>query len=635
VNHLTAPAQLDVITIGRSSVDLYGQQVGGRLEDMASFSKAVGGCPANIAIGAARLGLKAGLITRVGNEAMGRFILEQMQREGVATQGIALDAQRLTALVILGVRDDKTFPLIFVRENCADAALDESDIIESYIASAKAIVVSGTHFARPNTDAAQRKAMRFAKAHGRKIAFDIDYRPNLWGLAGHDAGEARYIRADDVTRHLESILPECDLIVGTEEEFHIAGGSQDTVQALRNVRMRSRALLVCKRGPMGCVVFPGAIPASLEQGIKGPGFPVDVYNVLGAGDAFMAGFLRGWLRDEPLVTCCSFANACGAFAVSRLLCSVEYPTWPELQYFLTKGSRERMVRHDETLNRIHWSTTRRPQPETLRILSIDHRVPLLQMARELNLDADRIAAFKLLVMEAAARVGKGREGYGMFLDGGAGRKALHAALDRNLWLARPIDKPHTRPLDFEGSGSLGAELAEWPVTQSVKCALYAHPDENEDFWGLTERALLRLNHACRARGLELLIETLSSPHGEVEHDTTARVMRRIYGLGINPDWWVVEPQVEARAWTATGDAVRHNDPYCRGILTIAREIEGFASIAGLARQEPLVKGFCAGRSIFGSSLAPWLKEEIGDVAAIDTMAQRFQNVVDAWDGAKT
>src|SRR5271154_4780746 len=107
----------DVITIGRSSVDLYGGQVGGRLEDMASFSKAAGGCPTNIAIGTARLGLKCGLITRVGDEHMGRFIREQCAREGVDVFGIHTDPTRLTSLVILGIRDDKTFPLIFYREN--------------------------------------------------------------------------------------------------------------------------------------------------------------------------------------------------------------------------------------------------------------------------------------------------------------------------------------------------------------------------------------------------------------------------------------------------------------------------------------------------------------------------------------
>ncbi len=119
---------LDVITIGRSSVDLYGQQIGTRLEDIGSFAKSVGGCPANIAIGTARLGLKSALITRVGDEQMGRFIREQLQREGVETAGVATDPARLTALVLLAVEDEGVSPMIFYRSDCADMALDESDI---------------------------------------------------------------------------------------------------------------------------------------------------------------------------------------------------------------------------------------------------------------------------------------------------------------------------------------------------------------------------------------------------------------------------------------------------------------------------------------------------------------------------
>ena len=156
-----------MIAIGRSSVDLYGRQVGGRLEDMASFSKAVGGCPTNIAVGAARLGLKSGLITRVGDEHMGRFIREQCAREGVDVTGVRTDPTRLTALVLLGIRDDKTFPLIFYRSDCADAALDESDVDETYIASAKSILVTGTHFARENTAKAQ---MLAASSFGPSLA---------------------------------------------------------------------------------------------------------------------------------------------------------------------------------------------------------------------------------------------------------------------------------------------------------------------------------------------------------------------------------------------------------------------------------------------------------------------------------
>ncbi|HXV24395.1 MAG TPA: 5-dehydro-2-deoxygluconokinase, partial [Alphaproteobacteria bacterium] len=314
---------LDVVTIGRASVDLYGQQIGGGLEDMASFAKSVGGCPANIAIGAARLGLKSAIITRVGNEPMGRFIREQMRREGVDVSGVGTDPDRLTALVLLGVRDEHTFPLIFYRERCADMALGEEDIDPTLVARAKAIVVTGTHFSRPKPAAAQRKAIGLAQAAGTKIVFDIDYRPNLWDLAGHDAGGERYIASERVTATLQDVLPLCDLIVGTEEEMRIAAGQNDPLQALQRVRDLSKAVLVLKRGPMGCAVFAGPIPERIEDGVSGPGFPVEIYNVLGAGDAFMAGFLRGYLTGETLETSARLGNACGAIAVSRLLCSSE------------------------------------------------------------------------------------------------------------------------------------------------------------------------------------------------------------------------------------------------------------------------------------------------------------------------
>src|SRR4051812_4790484 len=399
-------AALDVVTIGRSSVDLYGQQIGGRLEDMASFAKSVGGSPTNTAIGASRLGLKAGLVTRVGDEHFGRFIREQLMREGVDTRGVKTDPKRLTALAILGVQDDKRFPLIFYRHDCADMGLVEDDIDEGYIASAKAVCLSGTHFSTATTDAMNRKAIRAAKAAGRLVAFDVDYRPSLWGLAGLGAGEERYIRSDTVTAHLQTIAPDCDLIVGTEEELHILGGAQDTLEALRRIRALTRATLVCKRGPMGCVVFPDAIPDSIEHGIKGPGFPVEVYNVLGAGDAFMGGFLRGWLRDEPLEQACAYANACGAFAVSRLLCSPEYPTWDELQHFLRHGAATPRLRLDPALGHIHWATTRRPAPATLKALAVDHRWQLEALADRLGAPREKISGFKRLAVRAVGAGGR-------------------------------------------------------------------------------------------------------------------------------------------------------------------------------------------------------------------------------------
>jgi len=626
---------LDVITIGRASVDLYGQQIGGPLEDMASLSKAVGGCPANIAIGTARLGLKSGLITRVGNEAMGRFIREQMLREGVDVSGIKTDPERLTALVILGVRDDKTFPLIFYRENCADMAIEEDDVDESFVASASAVVVTGTHFSRANTAAAQMKAIRIAKENGRKVVFDIDYRPNLWGLLGHDAGEERYVRSDTVTEHLRPILSLCDLVVGTEEELHIAGGSEETLTAIRAVRAVSSATIVCKRGPMGCVVFPGEIPASIEDGIKGPGFPVEVYNVLGAGDAFLSGFLRGWLRNEPLETCCAYANASGAFAVSRLLCSPEIPTFAELSHFLEKGSPHRALRHDADLNHIHWATTRRPASETLMALAIDHRAQFAALAEELGAPMERVPAFKRLAVEAAARVARGRPGFGMLIDGTYGRDALFRAADHPFWIGRPIEEPGSRPLDFEGGGDLGSKLIEWPVQHTIKCLCFYHPDDPDELKRRQERELLRVHDAARRVGRELLIEIIAGKHGPLRTDTVASVLERLYELGIKPDWWKLEPQTDAAAWRAIGKVIENNDRWCRGIVLLGLEApeEELEKAFAVAAREPLVKGFAVGRTIFSDAARHWLSGEISDEAAVADMAARFGRLVEAWQRA--
>ena len=629
---------LDVIAIGRSSVDLYGAQIGGRLEDMAGFSKAVGGCPTNIAIGTARLGLRSGLVTRVGNEHMGRFVREQLMREGVDVRGVHTDPDRLTSLVILGVKDRNTFPLIFYRTDCADGALDASDIDERYVAGATAVLVTGTHFALPAAAEAQMLAIRHAEAHGRKVVFDVDYRPNLWGLAGHGAGEERYIKSDDVTALLAPVLPRCDVIVGTEEELMIAGGADDALAAIGAIRARSRALIVCKRGPRGCVAFPGDIPGRIEDGVRGPGFPVEVLNVLGAGDAFMSGFLRGYLRGEPLERALAFANAAGAFAVSRLLCSVEYPTFDELQHFMTRGSHERALRRDAELNHLHWATTRdaltpaHRRPDTVMAFAIDHRLQLEAMADEAGAPHGRIKALKVLALEATVAVAAGRPGFGMLLDGTHGQDALFRAADEQLWIGRPVERPGSRPLDFEGTGSLAAHLADWPLGHTVKCLCFTRPDDPGALTERQDRELLRLHDAARRAGRELLIEVIAGKHGPLGDDTVAAVVRRLYALGIRPDWWKLEGQPSEAAWDAVAAAIRASDPRCRGVLLLGLDAPMSNLRAQFARAAacPAVKGFAVGRTIFGAPARAWLAGRMTDAEVRGAMADRFAELVEAW-----
>ena len=627
---------LDVITMGRCSVDLYGQQIGARLEDITSFAKSVGGSPSNIAIGTARLGLKSAVITRVGDEQMGRFVHEQMMREGVETTGIKTDPHRLTALVLLSVENDKSFPLIFYRDNCADSALCEDDVDEGFISQSASLLVTGTHFARANTDAAQRKAMRIAKQLKRPIIIDIDYRPNLWGLAGHAAGEERYIKSDRVTQHLQTILADCDLIVGTEEEVHIAGGSEDTLTALRTIRSLSTGVIVLKRGPMGCVVYPAAIPATLDGGIIGKGFPIEVYNVLGAGDAFMSGFLRGWLKGESFETCATWANACGAFAVSRLLCSPEYVTFEELQFFLTHGSPHLALRKDEAINHIHWATTRRGHWSSLLAFAIDHRKQLEDMADKCGVSRDRISPFKQLAIQAIGKVSEGKAGYGTLLDDTYGRAAMFDAAKLGLWVARPLEQPGSRPLQFEFTQDVGARLVEWPVDHCIKCLVFYHPDDPSELKNQQSQKLRTLYEAARTVGRELLVEIIASKHGPLDRFTIARAMTELYMLGIKPDWWKLEPQSDPQAWDEIGDVIDMHDPHCRGIVLLGLEAsedelaKGFEAVATKSH----VKGFAVGRTIFNEAAELWLRGMIGDAAAVSMMADRFANLVKLWHKAR-
>ena len=624
---------LDLITIGRASVDLYGQQIGTRLEDVSSFAKSVGGCPCNISVGTARLGLKSALLTRVGDEQMGRFIREQLIREGVETRGIVTDPERLTALAILAVENDKSFPLLFYRDNCADNALCEDYVSEDFIRSARAILVSGTHFSKPNTDAAQRKAMRLAKESGARIVFDIDYRPNLWGLAGHDAGESRYIASDRVSAHLKTVLADCDLIVGTEEEVLIASGESDLLQALKTIRSLSKATIVLKRGPMGCIVYDGPISDNLEDGIVGKGFPIEVYNVLGAGDAFMSGFLRGWLKNEPHATSATWANACGAFAVSRLLCAPEIPTWTELQFFLENGSKERALRKDEAINHVHWATTRRRDIPLLMALAIDHRSQLEDMAAGDQALLARIPAFKVLAVKAAAQVAAGRSGFGMLIDDKYGRDALYAAgAHRDFWIGKPIELPGSRPLQFEFSQDLGSRLIDWPVDHCIKVLSFYHPDDPADLKAQQVAKLRSAFEAARKVGREILIEIIAGKHGKLDDQTIPRALNELYDAGLKPDWWKLEPQASRGAWAAIDAVIEARDPLCRGVVLLGLEApyeqlkDGFAA----ARTSKTVKGFAVGRTIFADAGKAWLGGTMSDEQAIADMAGKFGALVDLW-----
>lgn len=626
------------------AVDLYAEQIGARLEDATSFAKYLGGSSGNIAFGAARLGLKSAMLARVGNDHMGRFVRETLAREGCDTRRLITDEERLTALVLLGLKDRDTFPLVFYRENCADMALDETDIDEAFIASAKALLITGTHFSTERVNRASRRALDFARRHQVRTVLDIDYRPVLWGLTGKADGETRFVADAGVTAHLQRILPLFDLVIGTEEEFRIAGGKDALPDALEMVRRVTSATLVVKRGPLGCSIIEGAVPNTLDALELVGGVEVDVLNVLGAGDAFASGLLSQWLRGAPLEAAARIANACGALVVSRHGCSPAMPTPAELEHFLREAERDplRMRRpdRDATLARLHRVSPPRRAWEQVLGFAFDHRNQFFELAQQTGAPIERIDHLKRLFVEAVAQTEAqlGLQGrIGVLIDDRYGQDALNEATGRGWWIGRPVELPGSLPLEFDHGRSLGTTLETWPAEHVAKCLVRYHPDEAFQTRLEQETQLRTLYDAVQASGHELLLEVIPPhrPDLPAGPDIVYRALKRLYNLGIRPEWWKLEP-LDASQWRMVDELIAERDPYCRGVVLLGLSapaeqlIDGFTAAAA----SRTCRGFTVGRTIFHEPSRAWLAGELDDAGLIARVRATFETLIDAWRTAR-
>lgn len=309
-------ATFDVLTMGRSSLDLYAHQIGVPMRDVSSFDAYVGGCPTNIAVGTRRLGLRSALLTAVGDDQVGDFVLAFLDREGVDTQFIPKKAGRRTSAVVMAIQPPDEFPLTFYREGCADRELTRADVERAPVGDAALILLTGTGLSHEPSREATFFAAERAIASGTEIVVDLDYRPDQW--------DARPVYAQQV----QSLLRGATLAIGTEEEVMAAADDDRLDDAIqRIVRSGPRALIV-KRGRHGASVYvPGASRRDVQP------FRIEVLNVLGAGDAFASGFITGLRLGRSLEEAARMGNAAGAIVVTRHGCANFMPTWLELETF--------------------------------------------------------------------------------------------------------------------------------------------------------------------------------------------------------------------------------------------------------------------------------------------------------------
>jgi 5-dehydro-2-deoxygluconokinase len=325
----------DILCMGRSCIDLYANDVGAPFVEIKSFAAYVGGCPTNISVGTRRLGLRSAALTAVGNDPVGDFVLNFLNREGVVTDFIPHKPGRRTSAVILGIEPPDKFPLIYYRDNCADIELTIDDALAAPIAESRVLLISGTGLSKEPSRSATLFAAEKARAAGTKVILDLDFRPDQW----HDA------RAYGVT--VRGALRLADIVIGTADETkaaaltdkssvavahsqvsdaHVAGDVEQAVQA------------VLKAGPEALAMKAGGektmVYLASGQVVAAESFPVEVYNTLGAGDAFASGFIYGYLKGWDWRRAARMGNACGAIVVTRHGCANFMPYEDEALRFV-------------------------------------------------------------------------------------------------------------------------------------------------------------------------------------------------------------------------------------------------------------------------------------------------------------
>ena len=357
----------------------------------------------------------------------------------------------------------------------------------------------------------------------------------------------------------------------------------------------------------------------------------------------MSGFLRGYLSNEDWETCASWGNAAGALVVTRHACSPESPSWEELQFFIKHHSKL-PARPDEEpqFHRLHIATTQQRQWDGLKILAFDHRIQLEAMARAAKIgDKDRahkIRQAKQLIFQAFTATTQeygGEKGeFGLLCDSRYGEDILRQCVNRDWWIARPVEKPQSRPVEFDFSAELSSVIRHFPTAHIVKCLLFHHSQDEDYLRRLQLERLVRLYQICVDTHHQLLLELLPPQEMNMDGMEISRGMAQVYAANIFPDWWKLPAFSSQQEWNAVAQTIKDYDPHCSGVLIlgldkpIARLQEEFT----LATRQPHCKGFAIGRSIFGQPCQEWFHRKNDDAATIARIKRNFKTIINCWEG---
>lgn len=603
---------IDLIAMGRVSIDLYSEQFDGPLKNVQSFRKTIGGRAAKVALGISRLGLKACLLSCVSDDAMGNYVQQFLEKEQVDLRLLKKVKNHHTPLSMLGVNLSGQDAFVCYCENSADLEINQEQCRRDIFQQAKALLITGSLL--PNT--VIQDALHLAKELKMAVVFDLNFSEN----------------AKPSVSSYQKLFEKCDLIVGTEHEICTVGNNKDILLALNAIRKITSAAILVKTVNRGCEIFVGDTGISLGF----PGFAVEATNKVDVGDIFLSGFLRAWLKGEKWKVCAQYANAASAIVATRLDCIPAMPSFDELDYFIRHFRSNEQIMHDSYFSQLTIRAMHRQVPKKdLCILSFDHRWQFEQSCEEVGRDRTLISAFKSQVFSGFKIAAKEfpEKQLGVLIDPIYGKEVLREATEMNIAVGVPIEAAGSFPLQWISEQPLYQQILRRPESWIVKVLWKYHPAMET---GLKLRQLSQLQllcTVCRELGRRLMLEITIPSSFNTDGKEIAHAIEEVYQHRIYPSWWKISPVKSLSEWQAITDMCFYYDPSSRIIISCGLHTanQDWSKQFKQFKRSKVASGFAVGRLVYWEFWQQLISGDLSLEEVPERVAEKFTSMLSTWE----
>jgi len=601
--------EFDLICLGCVAVDLYAEQLYCDLSEVQTYRQYLGGSCANVAVGAARLGLKTVVVSRVGQDALGHFIRKELSGYNVDTRWLKISDKHKTSLMLLSINPPDKFTQLNYRDNCADLHLLERDCEEALFNQARALFISGENFATVQMRNVSQYAIQLAKNAEQKVILDVSYVEESWSEASKRS----------VSEHYQFFLSQCDVIIATENELSIVIGKLSVDAALRKLRELTSAIVLLKQEGQSCIVFDvnSLIPVTI------PGYETKILNTLGAGDAFVSGFISGYLSGCDIVDSSKRANAACALIVTKHSCAPEMPELGEIEKLILPDTISKI----DIFSRTQKHRQKNESSMSLCMLAFDHRYYFKENNELTN---EKIQAFKELIYASflksdAHRLNRDIQS-GVIVDDAFSINTLREESDSIICV--PIESANTQFLSWSNQRDLYSQILHRPKRWWVKVKVKLESDMSI---AQLEHQVIMLSHlqeVCDSLDRTLVLDLATT--------NVLWAMKYIFQHSITPTWWKISAEYDHVTWkrieTLTG--CYQQTPK---IMVLGGDVNGYNSLKNnfaQAKHCSWVRGFAIGRNIFWSAFLQWSAGEINDDQAIDSVTREYDKLTSIWQNTQ-